>query len=146
MSLRKQVEDMSIKPGNLPQFFIHCLPKESRYDWLAGHPCIERNTLPGPIRSTFEYAFLAADKRRVNLMARNGYTITGVDGKAHAMPGMAAGINKTSTLMQIVSQDALAEDLRTSPLNACIPLSTGGLKHALFFSRCCFISTRPEGV
>ena len=127
--LEKQAEANSIKPGSLPQLFLDWLPPESRYDWLAGHPSMERKGLPGPIRSTFEYSFRTTDKRRVNLMARNGYTISGVEGKAHAMPGMAAGIHKTSTLMQIVSEIGKEEELIIPSLNECIPLSTGGFKH-----------------
>jgi hypothetical protein len=62
-------------------------------------------------------------------MARNGYTISGVEGKAHAILGMASGIHKTSALMDIASDVDKAEELIISSLNACIPLFTGGFQH-----------------
>jgi hypothetical protein len=50
------------------------------------------------------------------------------------MRGMATGIDKTSTLMQIVSEIDKEEELIISSLNECIPLSTGGFKHVFFSS------------
>ena len=54
---------------------------------MEEHPIFDLKTLPGPLKTCFEFLFRCNDNRRKNLIGTDGQSLSAVDASAKLLPG-----------------------------------------------------------